>query len=249
MRFRLRYTRQLCRTSQRTSPCIGLKIRTTGAPYQSGTSKATCIFLALRYLHVIASQTLARRPTTLGNVTTLDTYLLSHIHRGISIEMRSKEAVPRAQAIHHPNCVYLELDIAGSNLTEVSPSTIIADLTVLRNMGMVEKDEEGLYTLRAELGQQEQQPSDISMDPPVKTPPQPLAPPFVPRTAFKRFVVQQLSDITWRQRSHSSQLEALEVSIEDMRRELHELHESYCTTKEWTKVAVEPWFHDNTVGS
>lgn len=63
------------------------QICTTGVPCQNGLAKATGIFLTLRYLHVIASQTLASCQTTQGNVTLLDTYLLSHMHRGITLEM------------------------------------------------------------------------------------------------------------------------------------------------------------------
>lgn len=42
---------------------------------------------------------------------------------------------------------YLEIDLAEADSIEVSTSTILADLTSFQNMRMVERDEEGQYTL------------------------------------------------------------------------------------------------------
>lgn len=105
---------------------------TIGAPYQSGISKATSIYPDLRYLHYIFSQTLAGKQTTPVNVTMLDATLLSHIYKGLSVEMgqiiariasnfatdlrkQSLGLQPFITRIAH----YLKLDIVGSNLTEV----------------------------------------------------------------------------------------------------------------------------------
>lgn len=133
----------------------------------------------------------------------LDTYLLSYIHRGITVEMgriiapivRNFATDPRKQSLGLGPFItrivhYLEIDIVGIDLTMVALSTIPTNLVVLRNMGMVERDEEGPYTLRAEPSQQEI--ADKLVDPPAGTPPLPVAPSFVPRIAFEHFVAQQM---------------------------------------------------------
>lgn len=167
-------------------------ICTTGVPYQSGILKATNIYHALCYLHCITSYTLAGRRTTPRNITTLDATILSHIYRGISIDMarviarvvRNFPIDYRKQSLGIGPFItrvanYLEIDLVRADLTEVSTSTIPANLTVLRNMGMVDRDQEGRYTLKQqEWHQQSQQPP-------------PLAPStFVPRSAFERHILE-----------------------------------------------------------
>lgn len=105
----------------------GLRSAPTGLHIGMASSRPQVF---LRYLHVIASQTLAGQRTIPGNVTLLDTtYLLSHIHKGIIVEMgriiariarnfvtnlrkQSLRLGPFITQIVH----YLEIDIDGANV-------------------------------------------------------------------------------------------------------------------------------------
>lgn len=120
----------------------------------------------------------------------------------------------------------------------VAPSTIPVDLAVLRNMGMVEREKEGV-----EPG--EQDPADRQVDPPIGTPTLSIALPFVPRTTFERFLAQQMGDMYGFQRMHATQVDAqlaaLETSNEEIRSEVHEMHQSYCVVRESTIGVVDLW--------
>lgn len=236
----------------------------TRAPHKSGTSKATDIYPT--HLHVISLQTLVGRRTTLGNVTILDSFLLSQVHRGLSIEMgwiiaqiaRNFATNPRKQSLGLGPFItwiiyHLELDIARSDLMEVSSSNIPTDLTVLQNMGVVDRDEELCYNLRLEQSQQEQPLIGKSSKTPLPT--QPSLPPFVPCTAFKRYMVQQMlsrqdaGEVTMRHMLMLSRQDAGEVVFEDIRRLLYELHQRDHPASLWSMEAIDEWFHDKTQGS
>lgn len=85
---------------------------------------------------------LADRRTTPGNITMLDTTILFHAYRGISINMarvidrvsRNFANDPKKQSLGVGRFItrvanYVEIDLAGVDLTEISPSTIPTNLT------------------------------------------------------------------------------------------------------------------------
>lgn len=85
------------------------------------------------------------------------------MHRGITLEMgriiariaRNFTIDSRKQSLGLGPFIirishYLEINIAGADLTMIALSTISTDLTILRNIWMVELDAKGRYTLHVE---------------------------------------------------------------------------------------------------
>lgn len=114
----------------------------------------------------------------------------------------------------------LDLDLAGVDMTMVSASTISDYLIVHRIIGIIEKDEEGFYTLR----QQEQpQPEQHQQS----QPPPPLAPStFIPWSAFELYIIERLDNQSWQNIQILAYFEATQVDMEDIRRQLVEYDSS-----------------------